>query len=266
MIFFYFKVKSSPVKCIWPIVLLIATCILLLSTSATSYAQHPSWQNFTIEDGLPSNRVYAVHQDRKGFIWFATHQGLCRFNGYEFTSPVDTSGRGDNEVFKIVEDNMGRIWVNYLDATLSYIVDDTLRRWPHNNILDSLYGKFHFTGDFEMETDGTIWIALTNLGFAIVRQDGSYRITPRSDRNSLVATVVNEKALIAIMTKYGAKPYDGVPSEISFVSNNGFQVLNKIHFVPDVTKYPTSPQISRLQNGDIIFSITRHLVFCKIIS
>jgi hypothetical protein len=34
------------------------------------YAQHPAWRNYTINEGLPSNEVYASIQDSRGYIWF----------------------------------------------------------------------------------------------------------------------------------------------------------------------------------------------------
>jgi ligand-binding sensor domain-containing protein len=38
----------------------------------------------TLEDGLPSRLVNATVQDKAGFIWFATANGLCRFDGKDF--------------------------------------------------------------------------------------------------------------------------------------------------------------------------------------
>ena len=37
-----------------------------------------------VEDGLSNRRVYAIQKDRKGYIWFLTHDGIDRYNGKEF--------------------------------------------------------------------------------------------------------------------------------------------------------------------------------------
>ena len=42
---------------------------------------HKNWQ---IEDGLPQNSVFSIVQTQDGYIWFATFEGLVRFNGVEF--------------------------------------------------------------------------------------------------------------------------------------------------------------------------------------
>lgn len=41
-------------------------------------------QHFTIDQGLPEGIVYAVSQDRDGFLWIGTHRGLVRYDGYQF--------------------------------------------------------------------------------------------------------------------------------------------------------------------------------------
>ncbi len=41
-------------------------------------------QHFTIDQGLPEGIVYAVSQDRDGFLWIGTHRGLVRYDGYRF--------------------------------------------------------------------------------------------------------------------------------------------------------------------------------------
>ena len=41
-------------------------------------------QNFTMENGLPSNTVHKGFQDDRGFLWFLTRYGLVRFDGEEF--------------------------------------------------------------------------------------------------------------------------------------------------------------------------------------
>ena len=43
-----------------------------------------SFTNFTEKDGLCSNEVWAVIEDKEGFLWFGTANGLCKFNGKTF--------------------------------------------------------------------------------------------------------------------------------------------------------------------------------------
>ncbi|MBB5440265.1 signal transduction histidine kinase/ligand-binding sensor domain-containing protein/DNA-binding response OmpR family regulator [Pedobacter sp. AK017] len=44
----------------------------------------PAVRYLGIEDGLPNNFVRSVYQDKKGFFWFGTKDGLSRYDGYGF--------------------------------------------------------------------------------------------------------------------------------------------------------------------------------------
>jgi len=81
------------------------------------YAQtaNLNFENFTIENGLTNNLVYRVYQDRQGWMWFGTYQGLNRFDGYKFTSfnhnPSDSTSLGSSMIRTIFEDREGRLWL-----------------------------------------------------------------------------------------------------------------------------------------------------------
>ncbi len=85
-----------------------------------SIAQDPMHRRYTIQDGLPSNRVYCVIQDRTGFIWFGTDAGASRFDGRNFVNYSLADGLPDHEVIRIVEDSKGRIWFLTINGKLSY--------------------------------------------------------------------------------------------------------------------------------------------------
>jgi len=61
--------------------LLFFLCIL---NQPFGFCQSPSSINFSNwqkEDGLSSNHIYAIEKDKLGFVWIATNDGLCRYNG-----------------------------------------------------------------------------------------------------------------------------------------------------------------------------------------
>ncbi|MCD4737374.1 MAG: response regulator [Bacteroidales bacterium] len=73
------------------------------------------FEQIDIRQGLSSNAVYCILQDRKGFIWFGTEDGLNKYDGYKFT--VFTVGyEGDKFVSNtrinaLFEDKHGYIWL-----------------------------------------------------------------------------------------------------------------------------------------------------------
>ena len=75
-------------------------------------AQQPfQWRSFTrIRDGLSSNDVRAITEDRYGQIWLATSGGLSRFDGFWHVIDVSIGDSNGNDVLELVYDSDGFIW------------------------------------------------------------------------------------------------------------------------------------------------------------
>lgn len=57
----------------------VASMLLLLAPSA--FGQVLNFRHYGVDEGLPHGIVYAIEQDRQGYLWFGTQDGLCRFDG-----------------------------------------------------------------------------------------------------------------------------------------------------------------------------------------
>lgn len=135
--------------------------LLMLFAVGTLMAQdaHPSFRHYTVEDGLPSSEVYQVKQDSKGYIWFATGNGVSRFNGYEFENFSITDGLPDNTVFEIYEDKFGRIWFVPLSCKLSYYYKGKIYPFQYNDQLQK-YLINPVKTSFCVDNNGTIFLGL----------------------------------------------------------------------------------------------------------
>ena len=60
------------------------------------YSQEPYYINYTINTGLPTNKIYSTFHDAKGFIWFATDVGVIKYDIKKFTLYITDSGLTDN--------------------------------------------------------------------------------------------------------------------------------------------------------------------------
>jgi len=76
-------------------------------------------------NGLPSNAVYDVYQDTKGFIWLATDAGLLRYDGLSYKSYL-SSNQISVGGSSIREDKWGRIWYENFDGYLHFIEKDSM--------------------------------------------------------------------------------------------------------------------------------------------
>lgn len=91
--------------------------LLTLPLSAFSQSTNLHFQNIGVNEGLSQNSVYAIMQDRQGFIWIATGDGLNRFDGKRFKNYRAREMRVDSKSpvgsiinSSIVEDNRDRLW------------------------------------------------------------------------------------------------------------------------------------------------------------
>ncbi len=178
----------------------LTTIIGLMLFSAlwqAATAQHPSWRNYTTDHGLPGNELFDMLQDSRGYLWFATDQGICRFNGYAFTQPVDTSAMQHNAAFLPTADTKGTIWFTRLDGSVWFIENDTIRAWPHNVVTAPYRKKFQLVEKMGIAETGEVWLALVNFGFLVVQSDGMHRVVSDSASNVFLFTEVAGKLLFA---------------------------------------------------------------------
>ena len=181
---------------------LVSRSILLLVTFMAVHpmpaiGQHKAWRQYTIADGLPGNEVYDMLQDSKGYMWFVTDQGICRFNGYDFFRPVDTTSWAGSEAFIPVEDGKGRIWFNRINQTLWFVENDTVKEWEFNAVLDHYRKDFNRIDQLGIADDGTVWMGLTSIGFLVVGPDGQHKLIQESPFPNLVFTKLKNRIIHA---------------------------------------------------------------------
>ena len=81
-----------------------------------SYAQtQGNMQTLSIPDGLSSPNVNSVYQDRFGYIWIMTEDGLNRYDGNKIkiyrNDPDNPNSLFGNTVFSATEDQDGYLWI-----------------------------------------------------------------------------------------------------------------------------------------------------------
>jgi signal transduction histidine kinase len=114
--------------------------IVLLASMKNSVAQHRMLHHYDVKDGLTSNHIYEAIQDQKGFIWFATDNGVSRFDGIEFKNFTSKDGLPDNDIANITEDATGRIWLSCYNEVPCFIQDNKVHT-PLNEIKLRLYSN-----------------------------------------------------------------------------------------------------------------------------
>jgi len=196
-------------------------------------AQMPCMKHYTIEDGLPSNTIYSIYPDSKGFLWFTTDKGIAKYNGIFFQTFTTSDGMPDNEVFSLQEDFGNRMWVATFNGKLCYLKDGVfhtaqntpwLRDQPAvrtliRNIItqtDSsvtiLFGADNFFLDIEGEKIKKIDLAKV---LEIFRSDDKYTLSYTINKIPGKGYEVFSKKRRIIIDSLGAI------NNIAFLNNNG---------------------------------------------
>ncbi|MFN8252488.1 MAG: two-component regulator propeller domain-containing protein [Ferruginibacter sp.] len=89
--------------------------LLLFFSNLLSAADSLTVTRLSIQNGLSNNSVRCVYQDKKGFIWFGTYDGLNRYDGSQFkvfrNKIGDSSSLSHNYIYTMHEDRFNNLWV-----------------------------------------------------------------------------------------------------------------------------------------------------------
>lgn len=85
----------------------------LLVATANLDAQPYYFRRYEVENGLSNATVYSAIQDKQGFMWFGTKDGICRFDGYRFKTFNVYPGEApvnSQYIYRFALDSSGTIW------------------------------------------------------------------------------------------------------------------------------------------------------------
>jgi ligand-binding sensor domain-containing protein len=128
---------------------------------------------------LPSNEVFAIEQDRQGYMWFGTNHGVCRFNGYTFEQFPDTMQANFTAVMSMamMEDSCGRMWWADFQGRVFYHENGRIVPWQLNDSLAALRPRFDRINSLILTGCGEeMWMDLTYLGILHARADRSIEV------------------------------------------------------------------------------------------
>lgn len=123
----------------------VLTLSLLVSAARPAYGQQSAafggenlrFKHISIEQGLANTRILSILQDRQGFMWFGTAEGLNRFDGQDFvllqSDADDPSTLSNNVIWTLYEDRTGYIWIGTSGGLNRYDpATETITRYLHD--------------------------------------------------------------------------------------------------------------------------------------
>lgn len=148
-------------KCNWREWRMILGGLWLLLLGTAAGAQQILFRNYSVSDGLCSNTVWSIAQDKEGYMWFGTKHGLNRFDGYAFKSyqfRKDIPGSiGNNFIHAICRYDDKNFWIG-TESGIYNLNLETERFTPVSIAGDDL------VFDLLRDSKGTLWIATKSRG------------------------------------------------------------------------------------------------------
>jgi signal transduction histidine kinase/ligand-binding sensor domain-containing protein/DNA-binding response OmpR family regulator len=177
---------------IWSIALLFI--LFLLSRGKTVAAQNVDYkfQFLTANDGLPQNTVDYILKDKRGFMWFGTWNGLCRYDGYGFKTyrkESEPAGLPDNFVQALCEDEKGDIWVGTRNGLAHYLFSQDHFYTPHN--ITSTFSNYSIS-HLAFDQQNRLWVATSSHGVWYIRFSSTDTIAHQLDNSLLPNRHTNE--------------------------------------------------------------------------
>lgn len=138
--------------------------------------------HYSTKDGLPSNSISDIIQDRYGYIWIATWNGLSRFDGYNFQNYTTGKASGiknlHNRILDLQTDTQGNIWMIMYDNRIFVLNRHTdcitnafegIKNGDNMKIYDTLTeNRFKVSNALTMSPDGN--------AYTMIPQKGIYKI------------------------------------------------------------------------------------------
>lgn len=172
----------------------------------------PRPRQFTVSDGLSSNRLYKLAEDREGYLWIGSVDGLLRYDGRQFRTWRTADGLPSNEVYAVAVDRQDRIWAGtmqglaLLDADRRIIQPESADSYPElRTVIYALHAA----------ADGSIWVSTETALFRFGPEGtvDRFRVganAPPHDRISVVISLASDaKGRLWMGMEDGTAVYEG---------------------------------------------------------
>ncbi|MET0328761.1 MAG: two-component regulator propeller domain-containing protein, partial [Luteimonas sp.] len=191
-------------------------------------ASAPQPRQLNVLDGLPSNRVNALADDRQGYLWVATRDGLARYDGAGFRVWRIEDGLRDNHVWTVHVDRHDRVWLGTRRGGLSMLDTDRTTFTHYNHETHPGIGVDDIWTVLSMPDD-SVWFGTA--------ESGLYRLTPDGTLHRFNADADDPRSLPAdgvgfLETDADGALWVGTKGGVARWTGNGF---DHVSMPPDVS-------------------------------
>jgi len=218
---------------------LLLTVLFTGVAAVASGQKEKDYESISIAQGLSQGMIFDLLQDKEGFIWVATKNGLNRYDGYGFkvftNDPYNANSLSSNTLIKLFEDSKDRLWVGTEDAGIN-VYDkkgDRFFRMQHKDAdATSLSGNTIRT--IAELPDGRMLVAVYGAGFNIIDMSNDFFEKPsapgitrlRLPNNTDVYAMGKDKNGQMWIAGFDGSVYRFDPAKNTFLALNNGRLLN----------------------------------------
>ena len=258
------------------ILLKLYKIVILLLTTGIAFSQNIPFKHFIMEDGLSNNQTFDIIQDKTGFVWLATDDGLNRFDGYNFKIyrkiPNDPTSLSDNSIWTLYEDKTGFIWIGTKSGELNRY-DPKTNKFIHWEIKSEFVKENSITAIYE-DRFGAIWVGTYKSGLyrfdPVTEKIEIWRNDPQNKyslSNNYVTSIIEDtEGNLLISTYIGLNKFNYKKSKNYFthffndshnpntISNNLIWSISKSDYNPDLIWIGTADGLNSYHSATNTFS------------
>ena len=202
MLFYIGKQLKHSISRLTTLLLLWLTCWSMLSALAQpiTLTAPLKFTNISTEQGLSQSYVFSIAQDKQGYIWLATEDGLNRFDGKNFVhyrhNINNKHSVADNFIRKVLVDKSGVLWVGTNNGLSRY-----------NKVLDNFDNYLTNPQDNNSLRDNVIWEIYQDRHDKILisSAQGLQQYQPSTNNFKRINLSSNDKAITEIRTLFQDK-------------------------------------------------------------
>jgi len=202
--------------------LLIGLCPL------TSLTQQLIFTELSSETGLPSHECYKILQDKQGYIWFSTDNGLCRYSNGKLKIFDEKNGLPEESVYNITEDQSGTLWFATSDNRILY--------YDKGKLAEASFSKeYSKPGQGEWAHPIPMMLDMSKPGYAYIAN--SYyaaEINIKANRLNLIPRTNPE----ASMTFLKFAGHSFIPQNLINTKSRIVQIVLKNNYKSEVISFP----------------------------
>ncbi len=132
-------------------------------SNGLTYEQSYQFRSISLPQGLSQSTINTIYQDRYGYMWFGTQDGLNRYDGYDFVvyrnDKTDTASISDNWIWSIFEDSRGDLWIGTYNGGLNKFdrQQNKFVRYRHNPSDTNRLSNNNVVSTIE-DKSGNLWV------------------------------------------------------------------------------------------------------------